>query len=94
MQLAEMFLQKAFARRKWNVGVTKMTICSYKKQNNIWIQFVAYIKIIWVYLIVNIIPMLKIHILVMTKDDLLTNAQFGEMFFIIDLIFATIDYGD
>jgi len=36
-----------------------------------------------------------IHILVVTKNDLLTNVQFGEMFFFsIDLIFATIDYGD
>jgi len=37
MQLAKMFLQKAFATRKWNVGMTKMTItkCTYKKQNNI-----------------------------------------------------------
>ncbi len=34
MQLVEMFLQKAFATRKWNVGMTKMTItkCTYKKQ--------------------------------------------------------------
>jgi len=63
MQLVEMFLQKAFATRKWNVGVTKMTItkCIYKKQNNIWIQFVAYIKVIWIYLIVNIIFMLRIY---------------------------------
>jgi hypothetical protein len=81
MQLVEMFLQKAFATRKWNVGVTKMTICTCKKQNNIWIQFVAYIKVIWIYLIVNIIPTLRIDILVVTKDDLLTNVQFGEMFF-------------
>ncbi len=35
-----------------------------------------------------------IHILVVTKNDLLTNVQFGEMFFFIDLIFATINYGD
>jgi hypothetical protein len=46
-----------------NVGVTKMTItkCPYKKQKNIWIQFVAYIKVIWIYLIINIIPMLRIY---------------------------------
>jgi hypothetical protein len=63
MQLVEMFLQKAFATRKWNVGMTKMTItkCTYKKQNNIWIQFVAYIKVIWIYLIVNIILVLRIY---------------------------------
>jgi hypothetical protein len=43
--------------------VTKMTItkCTYKKQNNIRIQFVAYIKVIWIYLIVNIIPMLRMY---------------------------------
>ncbi len=35
-----------------------------------------------------------IHILVVTKNDLLTNVQFGEMFFFIDLICATINYGD
>jgi hypothetical protein len=35
-----------------------------------------------------------IHILVVTKNDLLTNVQFGEMFFFIDLMFATINYGD
>jgi hypothetical protein len=28
------------------------------------------------------------------KNDLLTNVQFGEMVFFIDLIFATINYGD
>jgi hypothetical protein len=89
-------LTKGFCNKKCNVGVIKMTIikCTYKKQNNIWIQFVAYMKVIWIYLIVDIIPMLRIHILVVTKDDLLTNVQFGEMFFFIDLIFATINYGD
>jgi hypothetical protein len=63
MQLVEMFLQKAFATRKCNVGMTKMTItkCTYKKQNNIWIQFLAYIKVLWIYLIINIIPMLRIY---------------------------------
>jgi hypothetical protein len=63
MQLVEMFLQKAFARRKWNVGVTTLTIpkCTYKKQNNIRIQLVGYYKVIWIYLIVNTIPMLRIY---------------------------------
>jgi hypothetical protein len=39
MQVVKMFLQKAFATRKCNVGVTAMTIieCMYKKQKNIWI---------------------------------------------------------
>jgi hypothetical protein len=63
MQLVEMFLQKAFPTRKCNVGLTKMIITkhAYKKQKKIWIQFVAYINVIWIYLIVNFIPMLKIY---------------------------------
>jgi hypothetical protein len=63
MQLVVMFLKKAFPTRKCNVGLTKMTIkkCTYNKQMNSWIQFVAYIKVILIYLIVNIIPMLRIY---------------------------------
>jgi hypothetical protein len=55
-------LTKGFCSKIYNVGVTKMTITkgTYKKQKNIWIQFVAYIKIIWIYLIANIIPLLRL----------------------------------
>jgi hypothetical protein len=78
MQLVEMFLQNAFATRKCNVGETKMTItkCTYKKQKNIWIQFVAYIKVIWIYLIVDIIPMLRIYTSCTTRKHCPNHCAF------------------
>ncbi len=84
MQLVEMFLQKVFATRKCNVGMAKMTIaeCTYKKQKNIWIQFMAiYNSYLDLFNCQYHSHLEDIHILVVTSNDLLTNLQFGEMFF-------------